>query len=579
MDNQRLIVWGFFAITAYLTWQTWVQDYAPPPTTPATTQVETGNPATPVVGEVTEDLPELSTAAGGLPTVGSTDPDTSPVEPVNVPLVRVTTDVLEITINPRGGVLEGARVLDYPVEKDKPDEVIELLSNSSNEYSVIRSWLRADAGQSAPGQSAVYDAPETDYALGNQDSLSVPLTWTDESGVRVDKVFRFERGRYGIHLEQTVTNGSQSPWTGDQVTQAVRRAKERERSMFNVDSYSFDGPQVYDGKKAKKLDEGDLEDGPFTVTTDDGWYASLQHHFLSAIVPTDDATNIIQVQLANGRAIASVIDSKRTIPPGAAEVFERTLFVGPKLQAQLEEAHDKLALTVDYGWLTMVSNPMFALLAWIHTFVGNWGFAIIGVTIVIKLAFFWLSQSSGRSMAKMRELQPRMKALQERYKDDRQALSQAMMDLYKREKVNPAAGCLPILIQMPFFLAFYWVLVESVEMRQAPFALWITDLSVRDPYFILPLIMGAAMLFQQKLNPAPADPVQAKVMQIMPIMFTGFFAFFPSGLVLYWVTNTLLSIAQQWHINKVVHREAVERKQRKKKNKKGKQGGKDNSAD
>ena len=213
---------------------------------------------------------------------------------------------------------------------------------------------------------------------------------------------------------------------------------------------------------------------------------------------------------------------------------------------------------------------MFWLLAWIHKFVGNWGWAIIGVTIVIKLVFYKLTESSGRSMAKMRELQPRMKALQDRYKDDRQALSQAMMDLYKREKVNPAAGCLPILIQMPFFLAFYWVLVESVEMRQAPFALWLTDLSVKDPYFILPLIMGAAMLFQQKLNPAPADPVQARVMQIMPIMFTAFFAFFPSGLVLYWVTNTLLSIAQQWKINKVVHAEALAAKAPKQKKKKKK---------
>ena len=222
----------------------------------------------------------------------------------------------------------------------------------------------------------------------------------------------------------------------------------------------------------------------------------------------------------------------------------------------MEDIDETLKLTVDYGWLTIISQPLFWLLSFVHGFVANWGVAIILVTILIKLAFYKLTDASGRSMAKMREIQPRMKALQERYKDDRPALSQAMMDLYKREKVNPAAGCLPILIQMPFFLAFYWVLLESVEMRQAPFALWISDLSSRDPYFILPLIMGAAMLFQQKLNPAPADPVQARVMQIMPIMFTGFFAFFPSGLVLYWVTNTLMSIAQQWHINRVVAEEA-----------------------
>jgi YidC/Oxa1 family membrane protein insertase len=265
-------------------------------------------------------------------------------------------------------------------------------------------------------------------------------------------------------------------------------------------------------------------------------------------------------------AVSSLIASNTTaVAPGTSHTFETTLFVGPKLQDQLEEISPKLKLTVDYGWLTMLSQPLFMLLSWVHDFVKNWGVAIILVTVLIKLAFYKLTAASGRSMAKMREIQPRMKALQERYKDDRQQLSQAMMDLYKREKVNPAAGCLPILIQMPFFLAFYWVLLESVEMRQAPFALWITDLSSRDPYFILPLIMGVAMFFQQKLNPAPADPVQAKVMQIMPIVFTGFFAFFPSGLVLYWVTNTVLSIAQQWRINKVVHEEALAGKGIKKK--------------
>jgi YidC/Oxa1 family membrane protein insertase len=244
------------------------------------------------------------------------------------------------------------------------------------------------------------------------------------------------------------------------------------------------------------------------------------------------------------------------VAPGQSHTFNTTLFVGPKLQSQLEQVDERLKLTVDYGWLTLLSNPLFWLLSAAFGIFGNWGVAIIAVTILIKLVFYKLTESSGRSMAKMRNLQPRIKAMQERYKDDKQAQSQAMMELYKTEKVNPAAGCLPILIQMPFFLAFYWVLLESVEMRQAPFALWITDLSVRDPFFILPLIMGAAMFFQQKLNPQVGDPIQIKVMQIMPIIFTAFFAFFPAGLVLYWVTNTLLSIAQQWKINKVVEEES-----------------------
>ena len=335
--------------------------------------------------------------------------------------------------------------------------------------------------------------------------------------------------------------------------------------MFDVDTYSFVGPIVYDGDKSEKLKHDDLiDDGKYEFSSQTGWMGSIQHHFLRAAVPSPGVDYKYDVQAVGDIATSSAIRrSLVTIAPGASETFATTLFVGPKLQEQLEQIDETLKLTVDYGWLTIISQPMFWLLSFVYGFVQNWGVAIILVTLLIKLAFYKLTESSGRSMAKMRQIQPRMKALQDRYKDDKQALSQAMMDLYKREKVNPAAGCLPILIQMPFFLAFYWVLLESVEMRQAPFALWITDLSTRDPYFILPLIMGAAMFGQQKLNPAPADPVQAKVMQIMPIMFTVFFAFFPSGLVLYWVTNTLLSIAQQWNVNRVVEAETKAQKAKK----------------
>ena len=240
------------------------------------------------------------------------------------------------------------------------------------------------------------------------------------------------------------------------------------------------------------------------------------------------------------------------MPPGGSAAFESQLYIGPKLQGELKTVAPGLELTVDYGRLTLLAQPMFWLLSTMYSFVGNWGLAIILVTLLIKLVFYKLSETSGRSMAGMRKLQPRMKELQERHKDDRQAMSTALMELYKKEKINPAAGCLPMLVQIPFFMAFYWVLLESVEMRQAPFMLWITDLSSRDPYFVLPLLMGVAMWFQQKLNPPPPDPVQAKMMQAMPILMTGMFAFFPAGLVLYWLTNSVLSIAQQWRINKVL---------------------------
>jgi len=565
MDNQRLIIWGFFAVMAYLTWQTWMQDYGPQPEQPPAVSEGPALPA-----DDLDALPELSAADGDLPSMEAA-PTETPDEPAaeQGSIVIVTTDVFEIEINTRGGTIQRATMLSYPVAKDRPDEKIKLLNTAPEDHGAIRSWLRNSSG-AATEANTIYAATALNFDLGGTEELIVPLTWTDASGVTFEKRFTFERGSYSIRMQQNVRNNSDTAWRGDQVTQLQRRSYELERSMFNVDSYSFDGAQIFDGEKAEKLKRGDLlDDGPFNVTSDNGWYASIQHHFLTAIIPPADSTHIFQVRVDGNRLTASVISEPQTVAPGASASFDNTVFVGPKLQSQLNELHPKLRLSVDYGWLVILSQPMFWLLSWIHGFLGNWGWAIIGVTILIKLAFYKLTEASGHSMAKMREIQPRMKALQDRYKDDKQALSQAMMDLYKREKVNPAAGCLPILIQMPFFLSFYWVLVESVEMRQAPFALWITDLSSRDPYFILPLIMGAAMLFQQKLNPTPADPVQARVMQIMPIMFTGFFAFFPSGLVLYWVTNTLLSIAQQWKINKVVHAETVARKQGKRKKSKG----------
>jgi len=566
MDNQRLLVWATFGILLWFTYQTWIQDYGPAPV-PATPPADTDTEQLPA--DTADDqltLPELGEVAGETRQAAATLPGSEPAEPAaESAIITVRTDVLELQISTRGGTLVRATLLGYPVEKDRPNELVELLSPERSNLGLIRAGLRSTAGATAD-QDSVFSSPQSEYVLGAADAITVPLTWTDESGVTIEKRFLFTRGSYTIGVEQTLVNNSSEPWRGDQYTQLLRRSKGVDRSMFDVDSYSFDGPQTYNGDKAEKHKRDDLQEkGPVEFSTPDGWVAAIQHHFLSAIIPEAGAPHVYRVDVKGDTMIASVVGAKRTVEPGASETFSRQLFVGPKIQSQLEELHDKLKLTVDYGWLTILSQPMFWLLGFIHDYVGNWGVSIILVTVLIKLAFYKMTETSGRSMAKMRNLQPRIKALQERYKDDKQQLSQQMMDLYKREKVNPAAGCLPILIQMPFFLAFYWVLIESVEMRQAPFALWITDLSTRDPYFILPLIMGAAMLLQQKLNPAPADPVQARVMQIMPIMFTGFFAFFPSGLVLYWATNTVLSIAQQWKINKVVEQEEKNKKSGKKK--------------
>jgi YidC/Oxa1 family membrane protein insertase len=319
---------------------------------------------------------------------------------------------------------------------------------------------------------------------------------------------------------------------------------------------------LYDGDSYDKLDVEDLATAPLEQTLANGWLAGIQHHFLAGVVPPAEEETTYQ---AAARSSASVRDAQeyvlsavsptKEIAPGATLSYPIKLFAGPKVQEQLRATAPDMNLAVDYGFLGPLARGLFWVLENIHDWVGNWGWAIVICTLFIKLAFYKLTAMSGRSMAKLRKLAPRMKALQERFKDDRQGLSQAMMDLYKREKVNPASGCLPTLFQMPFFFAFYWVLVESVELRQAPFMLWIDDLSKRDPFFILPLLMGAAMLFQMRLSPAPPDPVQARVMQIMPIIFTVMFALFPAGLVVYWLTNTVLSILQQWRINVLVARE------------------------
>jgi len=570
MDNQRLLIWASFGLLLWMTYQAWREDHgmAPPPeSTPVSEQS-----AAPVVDSTPLDsLPPLPAETADAPSITETAPALDQQDNDETAgtggTIHIRTDVLDLEVNLVGATVTRATLLEYPVAKDQPNVLVELLNPARADLGLIQTGLNSAGDGPKADQTAEFESTATAFNLGDAAELVVPFTWRDDHGISVRKTFRLTRGSYRVDVTQHLINASDGDWRGADYAQIIRRSRDRKRSMFDVDTYSFDGPVVYDGEKSEKLKRKDLlSDGDFTVQAANGWVADIQHHFLNALIPPADAQYVYSVSVRGDISRASLINTPAVIiAPGGEHEFETTLFIGPKLQSQLQAVTKSLKLTVDYGWLTIISQPLFWLLSLIHKAANNWGVAIIVVTVLIKGTFYKLTEASGRSMAKMREIQPRMKALQERYKDDRQALSQAMMELYKRDKVNPAAGCLPIFIQMPFFLAFYWVLLESVEMRQAPFALWITDLSSRDPFFILPIIMGAAMLFQQRLNPTPGDPVQAKVMQVMPIMFTVFFAFFPSGLVLYWVTNTLLSIAQQWHINKVVHAEAAARKGGKKK--------------
>ena len=548
MENQRLFLWLALGFTAWLTWQAWQNDYHPgvaeTAPAPATQLTE---PAPELI--VDDDLPGLPDSADVSAAVEDPQPETR--RPGKT--IHIRTDVLDLALDTLGGDLNSAVLPEYPQHKDQPDIKVRLLQPSGPEYFVFRTGLRAAGGAAEANQQSLFHADQSEYVLADgQDTLEVPLTWVSPDGLEVRKVYTLRRGSYAIDLRYEIRNLTDSDWQGASYVQIRRQFAALERSMVDVDTYSYRGPVIYDGEKYEKLDVDDLADEALSQTAIDGWIAVIQHHFLVAAVPSGGESANYAASHRNGIYSLSAIGNVNAVPVGGDGVFEQTLFIGPKLQDQLKEAAPGLELTVDYGLLTIISQPLFWVLQKIHGVVGNWGWAIILLTVLIKLVFYKLSETSGKSMAKMRKLQPRIKSLQERYKDDRQALSQAMMAMYKREKVNPAAGCLPILVQMPVFLALYWVLLESVEMRQAPFILWIQDLSSKDPYFILPLLMGITMFIQQKLNPAPPDPVQAKVMMALPIVFTVFFAFFPAGLVLYWFTNNLLSIAQQWRINRVV---------------------------
>ncbi len=559
MDNLRIFLWAGLALLLWMNFQAWQKDYSPVPVVERPLSNGEGTILPSVPGSVADSSKEVAIDSA-LPEIPNA-PAVSESPEIGVPspvvrrnLIHVQTDVLDIQIDPRGGDIVSVKLLGYPFRKDQPDIPVTLLNSDIDELFVFHTGLRSLDGGPEANHLSTFTAERDEYILQEgSGELIVRLTWAGADGIAAEKKYRFIRGNYAIDLDQVVHNDSESPYRVVSYLQIQRRHQPPERSMFDVDSYSYTGPVFYDGEKYEKLDVEDLPEEPFKQTISGGWFASIQHHFLAAIIPSGSETANFQASFDGTTYVLSTIDVQATtVQPGESGSVTSKFFVGPKLQSQLADTADGLPLTVDYGIFTILSQPLFWLLQKVFNFVGNWGWTIIIVTLLIKLAFYKLTEASGKSMGKMRKLQPRLKSLQDRYKDDREALSKAMMDLYKREKVNPAAGCLPMLIQIPFFMAFYWVLLESVEMRQAPFMLWITDLSSRDPWFILPILMGAAMFFQQRLNPAPPDPMQAKVMQFLPIMFTAMFAFFPAGLVLYWLTNSVLSMAQQWKINKAL---------------------------
>ncbi len=500
--NIRPFLWVALGLTLFLNYQMWQKDYPPLPVGTAAAGSPALDSAAPLA--TTPDA-QAGAAAGSAPVAGTAGAGaTAPTvfAGAATETLRVTTDVLVLDISLRGGELVHAVLPEYPLVKDRPDVPVELLRNSgANNLWVMQTGLAGTAAdQVRPTHLATFESGSREFTLADgQSELRVPLTWTSPDGVTVTKTYVFRRGAYRIDLEYDVQNNGSAPWSAAPYAQVKRDTPPVERSYFNVSTYAFVGPAVYDGTKYRKLKITDSDDARFSQTIKHGWFAALQHHFASAIVPPADQDYQYSLRVKGNEYIASMMGPVVTVAPQSSARIAEVLFVGPKLQQQLDEIHPELSRVADYGMLTILAKPLFWVLEKIHAIFGNWGVAIILTTFLLKLLFYPLSEASGKSMARMKTLAPRMKNLQETYKDDREKLGRAMMDLYKREKVNPAAGCLPILIQFPVFIAFYWVLLESVEMRQAPFFGWLQDLSSQDPYFILPIIMAGAMFLQYRV--------------------------------------------------------------------------------
>lgn len=567
MENVRFILIIAFAMICLMLWQAWQIDYGPKP--PAA-QLETA-----VAQNAKEDLPAANAPVQPQAAEQSQESLPAMASPAS-PVIKVATDVIAAEISLEGGTLQNLDLLDYPQEKDnsvvnslrkmvgmeeakKNHNPVRLLNAEPEKIFIAQSGLIPAPGSSAAADHhTVYSAQGDNFRLADgQDNLIVPLTWTDNNGLTVTKTFVFKRGSYEITLQQNVKNTSGKAWSGRQYSQLLKTPNKDDKggNMLTAGMRAYDGGVIYTEKdKYQKVDFDDMADENLDVATKGGWTAMIQHYFASAwIPPAEEENHFYSKALKDGRYVIGSYSQPVNVPDNSEKEFVSRLFTGPKIQPVMEKIAPGLELTVDYSALTFIGKPIYWLLNRIHGFTGNWGWAIIGVTLCVKLLMFPLTQASFISMAKMRKIQPRLKELQERFADDRQRFNTEMMALYKKEKVNPLGGCLPLLIQIPVFMALYWVLMETVEFRQAPFMLWIQDLAVMDPFLILPVVMGFTMKVQQGLNPPPIDPIQAKILKMFPIVFTVFFLFFPAGLVLYWVVNNTLSIIQQTYITKKIN--------------------------
>lgn len=567
MDTRKLILIIILSTSLLLLWESWQKELQPPVTqaTPGATAGESGrHDPLPVPGDELASVSGSGNAAG----IEGVSPTITPNLFEVGEKVRVTTDMVTVEIDTAGGDIRKLGLLKHPAREDE-SKPYELLLDQAARFQVAQSGL---IGEGLPSHKTSYtvDSSKRTFELSpGEDSVSVRLLAPEENGIQVAKIYTFHRGSYVIDVEFEIVNHSDNTIMPFSYFQMLRDAKEPAGQGFLVHSYT--GPAMYtEEEKFLKVKFSDLDKNKATypANEDNGWVAMLEHYFLTAWLPEQGKPREYYVKrLAYNQYTAGVIAPVEAIEPGYTGTIVMPFYAGPQEQKKLAELSPGLDLTVDYGWLTILAKPLFWLLSFYHSYVDNWGIAIILLTVTVKLIFFPLSAAGYRSMAKMRVVTPQLQRIREQYASDRQRMHQAMMEFYKKEKINPLGGCLPILVQIPVFIALFWTLLAAVELRYAPLALWITDMSVPDPYYVLPLIMGVSMWLQSKLSPKPTDPLQARIMQIMPIAFSIFFFFFPAGLVLYSLSNNILSIAQQWQITRMLEKKAAEEEEKKNKGK------------
>ncbi|MDZ4141535.1 MAG: membrane protein insertase YidC [Methylotenera sp.] len=542
MDTKRLILFVIFSMSILMLWEAWQRESAPAPVTQQASQAV-----------VDGSVPNQAASAAVTNSNGAVEGEFKLLAGQRI---SVTTDLYKADIETTGGDLRRLELIKHRASNDDKANFVLLDDAAKPMTYVAQTGL---IGANLPSHNAVFTSSATSYQMqAGQDTLEVRLSWAG-NGVTVDKIYTFHRNKYAIDVNYEIKNGSDAAITPEVYYQIVHDDESNQGSALMP---TFTGGSYYtEATKFKKLAFKDMAKEPLSVVSNDGWVGLLQHYFVSAWIPKEGLARKFYTEKLNEHMYRIGTRSTLTsIAPGESLNIPARLFSGPQTKDDLNETAPGLEYTVDYGWLTIVASPLFWVLSKIHSLVNNWGVAIILLTLLIKAAFYPLSAKSYRSMAQMRELAPRLELMKQKFGDDRQKMQQAMMELYRTEKINPMSGCLPILIQIPVFISLYWMLLGSVELRHAPFFGWIQDLSAIDPYYILPLIMGASMIVQTRLNPKPADPIQAKVMTWMPVIFSIFFFFFPAGLVLYWVVNNVISIWQQWYINKSIHAAALAKK-------------------